>query len=323
MTQKCKHFFNSAFSYSLPPLPEVFIVTTMSPSSFEGKGGIKILQSVIPGHNSRIQVTKINAVTWDLMTENVRRFSFYSIPTLEVPLNVIIDGTPMGVVNLPYNYGNLLQIPGSWTVYNGLPYNERTPEQFGPIRLLWEGPVTIIYGTLGSFTQNYIEFAIWIANRMYYQIRSTFKIISDKEALLQSFNNTNLLVLGGSENNVFYNTLEVTQVTFSSKYIQVSTSQFSDPLTGISFVWKLGTKNVAVVVDGLSEIGFKNAALTIPIKSGTTVPDFVVTGPKFGYSGAAGLAGLGYWDSNWSYNNLVSYIDPFLSVNVAKKRKTN
>jgi len=158
-----------------------------------------------------------------------------------------------------------------------------------------------------------MDFAAWIANRMYYQIRSTFTILSDTEAMTQldSLTQNNVLILGAGTNNMLYSLLNASCVTFYGKYIYLGGSVFTSNLTGIVFNTMWGTERVAVVVDGLSAQGFQNAASLLPIKSGTTVPDYVVTGPKFGYSGAAGFSTLGFWDSNWLFQPYQSYVDQF------------
>lgn len=102
-------------------------------------------------------------------------------------------------------------------------------------------------------------------------------------------------------------------MTWSDKDFSIGGRTFSHPSSGLAFIIPApGSKTrMALIVDGNTPPAFKLATGLIPTKSSWTVPDWVVTGPEYGWNGAAGLLGAGYWSYNWNYEHSTSWMLPF------------
>ena len=66
---------NHNSSFSSPPLPNAFSISTMNPATTGSKGGIRILQLRVPFRLATIRVHRLGN-SWILNTTNVRRFGF-------------------------------------------------------------------------------------------------------------------------------------------------------------------------------------------------------------------------------------------------------
>ncbi len=142
----------------------------MNPATFGGKAGIKMLQHSIPYRGfppfsffissflfliaaARIEVTIQSSTTWQLTTENVRRFGFSPLPAnrnLSLPTQLTLDTqsftTPLPL--LPSSHFCNLAGTG-WVICSGDGWTatEREPTNYGPARQVIEGPVAIVYGS--------------------------------------------------------------------------------------------------------------------------------------------------------------------------------
>jgi hypothetical protein len=104
---------------------------------------------------------------------NVRRFGFYSVPTMVSPLSLIIDGQPFGKPPLLPEF-HFCKFNQSWSICKGNTWqiNERNPTNYGPVAQVMEGKITIVYGTQASSNseiENRRNRAVYIANQLFYQ----------------------------------------------------------------------------------------------------------------------------------------------------------
>lgn len=123
-----------------PSLPSTFVLTTMNPATFQGKGGIRILQLDVPFRIATIAVKRTvddARERWTIRTSNVQRFGFYILPGLPFPSDgVRIDGSLFSgpVETLPRKL--FCKVEEGWKVCEdtGLTYLDRNPMNYGPAR---------------------------------------------------------------------------------------------------------------------------------------------------------------------------------------------
>jgi len=67
-----------------------------------------------------------------------------------------------------------------------------------------------------------------------------------------------------------------------------------------------------LVITGTDYTGFSKALLSFPMSSGITIPDWIITGPTYGWKGAGGLKGAGFWGNKWEFLPEMSYLTPYV-----------
>ncbi|KAF2073976.1 hypothetical protein CYY_004721 [Polysphondylium violaceum] len=251
-------FFDKHVLAGIPPLPSTFMVTTLNPGSFEGKGGISILQLVVPFRVSKIQVTKISPTLWTLATENVKRFTFYAPYFTEAPNSVIVDGQALKIARLPNHYciaddythykslspkPRGIKAPAKWTICTDPSWQltERSPLNSGPMIQILQYPLLIVYGTTGTASETLVRqnMAVYLANVLYYQLRYAITVLSDKEFTMESLSQFNVILFGGPTTNAVSKSLESNlpvQFNTNNNGFSINDNQFSLNSTGILFL---------------------------------------------------------------------------------------
>lgn len=92
-------FYDAALQQDgLPPLPRVVEVVTLNPATSSGRGGVRIDQLRQPYRLARASIDRGegdgSVEPWVIVTQNVRRLSFYTLPSRPLPsAGVVIDGS--------------------------------------------------------------------------------------------------------------------------------------------------------------------------------------------------------------------------------------
>lgn len=256
--------------------------------------------------------------TWELTTENLRRFGFSALPenrNLSLPRQLVIDGqvfsfaTPFPV--LPS--AHFCNLNGTaWVVCSGEEWTtmERNPKNYGPVRQVLEGPVAIVYGSQ-SDEELHRSAAVWLANDLYHTGRFSIQIFRDTELDPEVAARSNLILMGTPTENLWSMKLEP---TFPLKFVEggfrVGLRSFTAPGTGAIFLanWAPQDSRVAVVVAGTDAEGFWRAFQAFPTHTGHMVPDYLVVGKTFGWAGAGGVLAAGYWDNQWKFDYASGYL---------------
>eukprot|EP01132_Coremiostelium_polycephalum_P005382 gene5382-6715_t len=315
-------FFDKYVLAGIPKLPQQFLITTLNPASSGGKGGITILQLTTPYRVGKINVVQNNQQQWTLTTENVKRFGFHEFP--QKPNSIVVDGINLSVGQyIPVHYC-LTSSPGTkknWAICqdNSWQWSERSPLDYGPLAIVIQYPILIVYGTIGteSDTQFRQKLGVYLSNVFYYQERYSITVISDAEFTTDMLSTYNVIFLGGPTTNKGALRLESSlPVQFNNDgSFSIGGSQFSGSDIGIVFLascnqggsqYRMGC--MVSVIEGTDNNGLETAVMMFPTKSNIPVPDFAVAGPTYGYTGSSGLLALGFWSNTWSYDQSISYI---------------
>lgn len=305
-----------------PPLPERFEVVSLNPSSFAGRGGVKVHQHGIPFRVSRVRVDRTDPSLLRLETENARLIRLErSTPDRERALGeeaeaVVVDGTTIPASEADW----LCFANGGWRACRPGPgryERERGSTNHGPARRVLEAPLTIVYGTLAADGGARLAMATRMANDLYLRGRGIARVVADEDLTMEEARRGNLVVVGGPETNSWAGRLEGFPVAFDGREILVGGRRYGGASTGVLALgpWLREVEaepgflpGLALVLAGTDEGGLARALEWFPSASGTTVPDWLVAGPDSGWKGAGGLLATGFWGNSWEFLPVMSYL---------------
>eukprot|EP01113_Clastostelium_recurvatum_P047301 TRINITY_DN8411_c0_g1_i5.p1 TRINITY_DN8411_c0_g1~~TRINITY_DN8411_c0_g1_i5.p1 ORF type:complete len:461 (-),score=105.63 TRINITY_DN8411_c0_g1_i5:29-1321(-) len=317
-------FFDQHVNSSRPPLPPTFVVTTLNPATTESRGGIRILQQIRPHRISRITVTRGEDDRWILVTENVRRFGFTNV-TYGMPAHFTVDGVEIPApACLPASHYSISTSTSSlsWHLSNdggAWEATERGPSTYGPLERILMRPLVIVVGTSTSEHSRTLRqnWAIYMANTLYYQVRHVVAVIDDVEYDAKVHGSSNLVMLGGPSSNTLAFKLGSclpSGLGFKDENITIGSTTFSDPSTGYAFQFGCDkctsgdASSMCAIISGTDDAGFRKGCGLFPLSSTVMVPDYAVAGPRWGYAGAGGLLAAGFWDNLWRYDCQLAYV---------------
>ncbi|EGG15274.1 hypothetical protein DFA_10108 [Cavenderia fasciculata] len=310
-------FFNENAQQGRPALPQQFVVTSLNPQNSGSRGGIQILQLTEVGRVGKLFVNQTQTsqgLKWIITSQNVRRFGF--VPFDECPQSIELDGDS-------FSYHQYPQITyfsdEGWdtTGNNEWLLQEKQPLTYGPISLVLEFQLTIVYGTKGTYEQEVAnrEIAIYLANTLYYQERYSVTVMPDTDFTSSVFAMSNVILISGPQANAASNSIKSTfPVQYRSEGgFMIGPNTFTGDGLGLVFlspcpssVTRQGC--LIAMIDGTDADGLYKALNLFPIKSTYAVPDYAVTsGNNYGYSGSAGLMALGFWNNLWQFDSSNSY----------------
>jgi hypothetical protein len=189
----------------LPDLPNPFTISTLNPASTGTRGGIRILQLMVPYRLATITVEK-KGTHWKLTTENVRRFGFSKDPRQIGIQSWSIDDTeflqpPQEAKPSYLKTGNY-----TWELASDLLWisRERGPQTYGPALQIFSHPFRIVIPSSPTANvQLYRKLAIDLTTLWYTYSRGTTQIIRDVEVLDGYMARYNLIVLGDPRDNYY------------------------------------------------------------------------------------------------------------------------
>ncbi|EGG21694.1 hypothetical protein DFA_01580 [Cavenderia fasciculata] len=335
-------YIASTTSPTFPDIPQTITITVMNPGISGSRANIQILQKHNTERVARIKLvqsrsnTNGGSLTWTLTTQNVKRFGLVQTPvrpTQKMPSQLMIDGniiqTPEYLPEVHYhNTGKNSGLQQQWSIESGSDWTltERSASTYGPIKqILQEKPFVIVYGTLNDQqSSDMLSVSIWMAN--YYNIygRGSPIIISDAEYQHQSCNisnandssfNYNLILVGTPSQNAVTQKLEPQlTVSFGSSTntftIGDDTFDGSQPGTGITFLSpnECGNGLILVVAGTIDSQGLYNAIHSLPMRSGETVPDYLVVSNQWNQNGLGSTITTGFFNSHWNVSSSSSYV---------------
>eukprot|EP00741_Cyanophora_paradoxa_P018333 tig00000204_g17702.t1 len=316
-----------------PPLPPSFRVLTLNPSTSGGRGGLRILQLIVPARLASVDVTR-DGPRWSLATRNARRLRIAPRTPQEAPASISLDGGPP----IPVPPGATLELVrdgkgGNWRVEGQpgrWPADERSPETSGPLRQVLEGPALLVAGAGAPAA---LPLAAALASRAAAAGRAALPVLLPAPLLPtpprpgEGGAGAGLVLLGGPNENAWTARLMAewrVPVSFrkgggeggARDAICVEAECFSEPGTGIAFLapWRPpgapGPPRLAAVLAGTDAAGLRKAAGLLPISSGERVPDFMVVGPRYGWAGSGGVLAAGYWGWDWGLSPESSFARP-------------
>ncbi|KAF3902043.1 hypothetical protein AA313_de0207966 [Arthrobotrys entomopaga] len=319
--------FLSRFFSRVRPLPQTgsrFSVVVGNPGAMASRGGLRALQLVDPSTLGRINVEiKVGPnIIWKITTSNIRRFELdYTLAekrTLAAPSCVEVDGNKILIADYRIrNRIRLLLEHRKWILFDDDSWqvNERHGLQLGSLSALFNsrGCISILFRNNTALSRHYNQKALEISRNLYqyYSADTRIGTIDD----LKQIKDGNIVVLGRFDNSFLpeelKSTFPVSQTESGDIDIQLQNGETitykNRPGLGMVFLFPTGNDRVGILIWGSNDDAVRRASRLLPIRTGTSQPDFIILGPESGWSGAAGALALAMFDSHWQFRVESSY----------------
>ncbi|XP_071079851.1 uncharacterized protein [Haliotis cracherodii] len=314
--------------YSQHAAEDQFTLTTVNPAFGEGLRGVRILSQLVPYRLSTVE-GRVSGNTVHLTTRNVWRFRIKEPKQRKVHWMqrfIRLDGDftvdrDMLAEMAKNEDSHLSWIDGEWEFVHRSMYErrERGPDNLGPARRVAERQFLIIVGTQGSMMKSHtlLMSAVYIANQFYLTSDTTASIVRDTDVTPDMVDKRNIILLGSPSENLLTSTTLTglgLSVSDSGETVRLGKCKFSEQRTGVLTLAPNGRHHLALVLMGLSEEGLMDiislATPTIPPMArspfSNLVPDYVITGPDFGWKGPGGFSCAGFYGNQWEYRSDLS-----------------
>ncbi|TFK67890.1 hypothetical protein BDN72DRAFT_821909 [Pluteus cervinus] len=298
---------------TLPAKEGSFTLTISSPSDSGSKNGWKIEELLIPGRLGTLTVEYYAST--DLPTKiTSRNIAAFTI-TAAQSFNFMIDGR---LVDVPFNPSGDLHFKrtGSvWAVSLGAELKLPPPTRLQAV-LMSPSPITIIIND-----DEAISAALRVAHDLstYHRLDCRILFASNARELDQPpFSSSNIVYIG-SPNTTFVKTIlghERTPAKVSREGHAVIHGHLAtgDGL-GTLFIHPHPGSPQQVLLFMLAEDGnaLERILRLFPLRTGVSLPAWVITSKEADLFAAAGVVGAGLWGRNWTWNTQVSWVDsPFV-----------
>lgn len=162
----------------------------------------------------------------------------------------------------------------------------------------------------------FLSAATRIAHNLLSYLRIDSLILHDRDALQMldgtKFGCSNLVLLGGDEN-------EFGRLIMANSPVPVTLRQdgwslndrlFNSKGLGLAFLHphpKCET-GLSLFLTSTDDAGLERILRLFPLRTGVSVPEWVITGPSADVMGAGGLLGAGYWTRDWGWSDMQSWM---------------
>ncbi|KAJ7756820.1 hypothetical protein DFH07DRAFT_473596 [Mycena maculata] len=296
-------------SSSLPrPRSKSFTLTVAVPSESGSLHGWKIERLTVPGRLGRLTVQAFGDNRLRIVTSNVDRFSvlaeMWDVDSLQVD-NSLVDFSP--------------QLRGSGVV---------TFESDG--RRAWKTVPQKAFTQVSARVQSFLStaapfrlvvldetsprdnsLALRIAHDLNAYHRLDAEIILGCESLNQLADDTgNILIIGDASSPFLAKLSWGTPFQVENNRLTLRDSPLEEPGLGILFLHPhpRNTEGQMLFLLSTDASGLERAGRLFPIRTGVTVPDWLITSNRAEQIGAGGVIGAGVWGRDWSWNEAMSWL---------------
>ncbi|KAM5531823.1 hypothetical protein V8D89_014522 [Ganoderma adspersum] len=296
-----------------------FTLTVAVPSDSGSLHGWSIHRLGIPGRLGRLTVN-INPDGISVETSNIRAFSYHfgSLPKDAKGAPFLFDGQVIELDEATWDQPNLAfafvqEEDGVWTPH--ALFGVATAPPTGRISnvLSSTSPITIVVPSRSPSPE--LSAALRIAHNLNVYHKLDAAIIDDHEAARAvrdgSLASGNLVVLSHGKLGGFaapFVSKSATPFGVDSSILQLRSRSFTVPSTGVLFLHPHPTNAEALTlfVYGTDESGLERALRLFPIRTGITVPDWIVVGSQADVRGTGGVQSAGVWGNDWRWNEVMS-----------------
>ncbi|KAG0171994.1 hypothetical protein DFQ30_011370 [Apophysomyces sp. BC1015] len=286
-----------------------FHITVMNPAGTGSVRGIQVEQLSVPYRLGKLFVSKENAGNTSVSVQTTNIAAFTVTTHFNAFKELIIDGDtfPRYIKGKNDVFFVKDATTNKWKAADNSHWRstsmERTRLLYGPIHRMYEStePLVIVMPSIPKKEDDFRHAALQISHDWYLYGRGDTAIFkdTDKEYLRKlSHNGIYYRVYLGlpSENQALSRLMSSKpgDIVLSDNCINVGTRKFTQPGTGILFLWKGFHENeIVIVVSGLDADGFDSAWRILPKRTGMMVPEWIVVGPESRQKGLGGVLGAG------------------------------
>ncbi|KAH8108461.1 hypothetical protein DFH11DRAFT_1632998 [Phellopilus nigrolimitatus] len=310
-----------------------FTQTVVDPSQSGSLHGWAIDVVSIPGRLSRLHVNLRDGET-HVRTTNVQTFSLSPV-AIGSDRTLVINGVRLpGTSSTGGSQRFSRSENNTWTLENPADTPLSAPPPPGRIQniLNTPAPLTIIVPSELRAYARALSAALRIAHALDVYFKLDAEIVQDTVALdllsSEGLEDGNLVVLGGAENAFARALLQAPQYTRSTEFslaadgawlfrgrpLPIPLASRAGAEEGISILFThphpSNTRGAAVFLAGTDARGegLERALRLLPLRTGVSVPDWVIAGSGMDDQGAGGVLGAGVWNRSWRWSESMSWI---------------
>ncbi|TBU28927.1 hypothetical protein BD311DRAFT_757466 [Dichomitus squalens] len=300
------------------PSSRSYTLTVAVPSDSGSLHGWSVHSLSIPGRLGRLGVD-IKPGGISVRTTNIKAFSIRlgSLPEDVKNVPFLVDGQSVELDEASWDQPDfflaLAQEQGVWSPYPLFDVQSVPPTGRILNVLSSAGPITIVIPSQSPSAQ--LSAGLRIAHNLDVYHKLDADIITEDEAATRmrdgSLASANIVVLARGELGAFSRSiLEEARTPFkiSGTSLKLRGRLLNGPSMATLFLHPHPTNANSLVLFayGADMSGFERAVRLFPIRTGVTVPDWIVVGRQADERGTGGVHGAGVWGNNWSWNEAMS-----------------
>ncbi|KAF8894431.1 hypothetical protein BD779DRAFT_1501027 [Infundibulicybe gibba] len=290
-----------------------FTLTVAIPLESGSLHGWKIEELIVPGRLGRLRVNQMDDQRVRVTTSNVNRFSVQ--PPLYGLRSIQVDDSQ---ISLPPQLDDpvhlVLVCSRSWQIET---HQIPPPQPSSRIQAMLTSDGPIVFVVPDSDTSHELSVALRISHDLSLYHRLDSHIMRNSEALTQlstgSLPSGNIVVLGNPSMSFIRKILARNETSFMCRNSHLILSQrriLQESGQAALFLHPhpSNTKGLILFMIYSDALSLERAAKLFPIRTGITVPDWVVIGSRADLVGAAGIEGAGVWGRDWNWDDTCSWL---------------
>lgn len=228
----------------------------------------------------------------------------------DAPLDVVIDGDELAELEWPASGEPLVFTKGeTWASSSEVDPRRKGPHRSGPFKDAWRNRAVLVVGTAGDAAAN--EWALakarYDAETFGYRGNGDFEIVTDVSWIARGDSSAdrdrNVILYGNADTNAAWEqTLGGCTIEIREGTVRVGSQEFTGEDLGCVFVFpRTGSSSASVGVVAGSGPSGRRATTNLPwFVSGAGFPDWTLVDASIAGSGAMGIVGAGFFDSDWT-----------------------
>ncbi|TFK46034.1 hypothetical protein OE88DRAFT_1729383 [Heliocybe sulcata] len=307
-------FLDRAISAIPSPKLNSYALTVAIPAESGSYHGWRIESLLSPGRLARLAVTE-HETSIEVRTTNV---GIFTIDRHRLHARrLVVDGMSLP---LPADKGGNVRIAVNKSPQRSIVASDSARSSIQPsgrmsIALSSRGPFLLVIPDATSGRPLSVATRLAHALNLYHKLDA--EIITDDEMMDRAERDTidavNLVVIGDVSMDFikWYMGRRDTPFAIENGSLRLQGRPFIQGSRGAIFLQPNPShpnSNVVFLLANDDE-GLERAARLFPIRTGVTVPDWLVIGTLADSRGAAGLHGAGLWDQHWKWNEGMSWLD--------------
>ncbi|CDO76522.1 hypothetical protein BN946_scf184750.g2 [Trametes cinnabarina] len=319
--EQVRSFISSTLESTAKPadgaIARVFTLTVAIPSDSGSMHGWSILALTIPGRLGRLTV-EIGKSAIRVHTKNVKAFSIHlgALPKDTSGLPIHVDGKRLpSLVNEERNTSDrpltfAKSSGGQW-----MPHVERIVPNKSPtgrIAKVLDSARAITIVIPAKKASQELSAALRLAHNLDVYLKLDADIIVDEEAVQKlaesSLGSGNIIVLGLGHFAQALLRQQKTAFGLTHGVLTLKGRLLDKPNMATLFLHPHPehASSVILFMHGVDSAGLERALRVFPIRTGVTVPDWIVLGGQADERGTAGVEGAGVWGNDCGWNEAVS-----------------
>ncbi len=201
--------------------------------------------------------------------------------------------------------------------------------RYGPWKQAFMHPFLLVYGTKGSEEETFwnLQLARFYAQAWWYRANGYTRIVADDEVTAEIENNYNIILIGSAKTNSYTDMIEKSlPIKLTNEGVMIGLYYDHKSIAGnrltpgidltVKFVYPnpRAPRNLVLIQEAQSLVGFKRLFSFLEIYSGSGFPDWAIIGDEVEVLGIAGVTAMGFFNLDWEIDeSLSSFNDELIS----------